>query len=162
MEKSSRPRRPRSRPLWIRKPSAAVLLNLAIVVLVVVVGYLGFSLVVRMFFAPSVDVSRDGDPRGRVIQVDVLNGCGVAREAASMTAYLRSRGYDVVEIRNYHRFDVKESLVIDRGGNLKNAEKVALALGISPSQCIQQLNPDYYVDISVVIGLDHGTLKHSQ
>ena len=68
----------------------------------------------------------------------------------------------MVEIRNYHRFDVKQSLVIERTGQMKNAEKVARALGIDTAQIIQQLNPDYYVDVSVVVGQDYGTLKHAQ
>ena len=145
-----------------RKPSSGLWLNAAIGVLAVIVLYLSYALIVRIFFAPPVDVVREGDPRGRTIQVDVLNGCGVARAGTAMTAYLRSRGYDVVEIRNYHRFDVKRSLVIERSGQMKNAEKVARALGIDPAQIVQQLNPDYYVDVSVVVGQDYGTLKHAQ
>jgi len=137
-------------------------LNAAIVVLVAVVGYLAYSLVVRLFVAPGVDVVREGGPPGRIIQVEVLNGCGVARAANGMTTFLRSRGYDVVEIRNYHRFDVRESLVIERAGRMENAEKVARALGIATSNIVQQLNPDYYVDVSVVVGLDYGTLNHAQ
>lgn len=145
-----------------RKPSSGLWLNVAIGVLAVIVLYLLYALIVRVFVAPPVDVVREGDPRGRIIQVDVLNGCGVARAGTAMTTYLRSRGYDVVEIRNYHRFDVKRSLVIERTGQMKNAEKVARALGIDPAQIIQQLNPDYYVDVSIVVGQDYGTLKHAQ
>lgn len=144
------------------KPSRGLLLNGAIVVLVGLVGYLAYSLVVRLFFAPAVDVVREGGVPGRIIQVDVLNGCGAPKAASSMTAFLRSRGYDVVEIRNYHRFDVRESLVVERAGHMENAEKVARALGISAERIIQQLNPDEYVDVSVVVGLDYGTLKHAQ
>ena len=143
-------------------PSSGLWLNIAIGVLGVIVLYLGYALIVRIFFAPPVDTIREGDPQGRVIQVDVLNGCGAARAGTAVTSYLRSRGYDVVEIRNYHRFDVKQSLVIERTGQMKNAEKVARALGIDKAQIIQQLNPDYYVDVSVVVGLDYATLKHAQ
>jgi hypothetical protein len=145
-----------------RKPSSGLWLTVAIGVLGVIVLYLSYALIVRIFFAPPVDIVREGDPKGRIIQVDVLNGCGVARAGTAVTTYLRSRGYDVVEIRNYHRFDVKRSLVIERTGQMKNAEKVARALGIDRSQIIQQLNPDYYVDVSVVVGLDYGALKHTQ
>jgi hypothetical protein len=146
----------------LKKPSSGLWLNIAIGILGVVVLYLSYALIVRMFFAPQVDTLREGDARGRVIQIDVLNGCGAARAATAMTSYLRSRGYDVVEIRNYHRFDVKQSLVIERTGQMKNAEKVARALGIDKAQIIQQLNPDYYVDVSVVVGQDHASLKHAQ
>ena len=53
-------------------------------------------------------------------------------------------------------------MVIDRVGNLKNAEKVAYALGVKKQNIVQQLNQDYYVDVSVVIGKDHSSLKPSQ
>lgn len=146
----------------LTRPSPGLWLNIAIGVLGVVVLYLAYALIVRFVIAPPVDTVREGDLQGRVIQVDVLNGCGVGRAGTAVTTYLRSRGYDVVEIRNYHRFDVKKSLVIERTGQMKNAEKVARALGIDKAQIIQQLNPDYYVDVSVVVGLDFATLKHAQ
>ena len=146
----------------LKKPSTGLWLNIAIGILGVVVLYLGYALIVRVFLAPPVDTLREGDARGRVIQIDVLNGCGAPRAGTAMTSYLRSRGYDVVEIRNYHRFDVKQSLVIERTGQMKNAEKVARALGIDNAQIIQQLNPDYYVDVSVVVGQDYASLKHAQ
>jgi len=80
----------------------------------------------------------------------------------AFTNYLRARGYDVVEVRNYRTFDVKESFVIDRTGELDNAEKIAYALGIRKENIVQQLNPEYYIDVSVVIGRDHASLKPSQ
>jgi hypothetical protein len=38
---------------------------------------------------------------------------------------------------------------------------VALALGIEASHIVQQINPDYFVDVSVLIGMDHQSLKPS-
>ena len=64
-------------------------------------------------------------------------------------------------MHNYKTSDVNESLVIDRVGNSANAEKVAYALGIKKKNIVQQLNHDYYVDVSVVIGKDFNTLKPS-
>lgn len=159
-DRTPAPQRP-SRFSRFTLPSSGFWLNAGIAVLGVVVLALAWALIARLA-DPPVDVVREGDAAGHVIQVDVLNGCGVARAGTAVTTYLRSRGYDVVEIRNYHRFDVKESLVIERTGERKNAEKVARALGIRPTRIIQQLNPDYYVDVSVVVGLDHGTLHHAQ
>ena len=52
-----------------------------------------------------------------------------------------------------------KSLVIDRTGNKANAEKVAAALGISRQNIIQQLNENYLLDCSVVIGKDYLELK---
>lgn len=138
-----------------------LLLNSLIAVLVLLVAYLSYSLVERNL-APPVDPSRTQPDSGEIIQLDVLNGCGASGAASTVTAYLRARGFDVVEMRNYKTFDVDESLVIDRSGNLESARKVAYALGIDQAHIIQQLNADYYVDVSVVIGKDYHSLKAHQ
>jgi hypothetical protein len=135
-------------------------LNVLIGVLVLIVGYLGYSLLERHLFRPPVDVVRDA-AGGAVIQVDVLNGCGVPGAATGVRDYLRARGYDVVELRNYKSFDVDESLVVDRTGESQAAEKVAYALGIRRGRIVRQINPDYYVDVSVIIGKDYKSMKSS-
>jgi hypothetical protein len=136
-------------------------LNLTIGLLVILVGYLAYALIERHIIQPPVDVERTGVAPGEIIQIDVLNGCGASGAATTFTGYLRARKFDVVEIRNYKTFDVEESMVIDRTGNLANAEKVAYALGINKQNIVQQLNQDYYVDVSVVIGKDYRSLKPS-
>lgn len=93
-------------------------------VLVVAVAVLAYSFLVRNIFSPPVDASKANVPPGQVIQIDLLNGCGVAGAAQKFTGYLRSRGYDVVEMKNYKTFDVKESLIIDRTGDLETAQRV--------------------------------------
>lgn len=145
----------------IRKDRRTLVLNAVIVVLVLVVGYLSYALLARNMFSPPVEPERADVATGEVIQLDVLNGCGVAGAATSFTEYLRARGFDVVEIKNYKSFDVDESMVIDRVGNLKNAQRVAYALGVKKANIVQQLNQDYYVDVSVVIGKDYRSLKPS-
>ena len=75
------------------------------------------------------------------------------------TDFLRNNNFDVVNIGNYIRFDMDETLVIDRIGNKANAYKVAEALGVKRENVIQQLNHDYFLDVSVVIGRDYYTLK---
>lgn len=137
-------------------------LNAVIILLAVVVGFLSYSLIRRHVIAPPVETTGSGTSEGGVIQINVLNGCGVDGAASRCTTFLRDRGYDVVEIRNYKTFDVDESLVIDRTGNLTTAEKVAYALGIRKTNVIQELNPDYYVDVSVVVGRDFSSLKPSR
>ncbi|HTO92898.1 MAG TPA: LytR C-terminal domain-containing protein, partial [Bacteroidota bacterium] len=107
------------------------------------------------------DPVRSGSPSRSTIQLDVLNGCGASGAGTAMTAYLRARGFDVVEYRNYRSFDVQETLVIDRAGNRENAEKVAYALGVAKGNIIEQINEDYYVDVSVLIGRDYASLKSS-
>jgi hypothetical protein len=130
--------------------------------LVIVVAVLSYSFLVRNIFSPPVDANKANVPPGQVIQIDLLNGCGVPGAAQKFTGYLRARGYDVVEMKNYKTFDVKESLIIDRAGDLKTAQRVAYALGVSKANVLQQINHDYFVDVSVVLGKDFATLKPYQ
>jgi hypothetical protein len=98
----------------------------------------------------------------KVIQVDVLNGCGVSGIAVKFTEFLRARGFDVLEMGNYKSFEVELSMVIDRVGNRKNAKKVASALGIDEKNIIEQISNDSYLDCSIVIGKDYKSLKPMQ
>ena len=154
-----RPKAPPGSPSW-RDPRM-LLLNVLIAALTLIVGYLLYSLLSRTVLSPPVDTERSGVAAGTTIQLDVLNGCGIPNAGTQFTSYLRARGFDVVEIRNYKTFDVDESLVIDRTGDMNNARKVAYALGIGKEHIIQQMNQDYYVDVSVVIGKDYKSLKPS-
>jgi hypothetical protein len=60
---------------------------------------------------------------------------------------------------NYKSFDVQETLIVDRAGNIENAYKVAQALGVDKKNVIKQISPDSYLDCSVVIGKDYTSLK---
>ena len=153
----SRPHAEKSAPK--KRDPRTFLLNILIVALVLLVAFLSYSFLTRHLIAPPVESNRSGAGPGEIIQLDVLNGCGAQRAATRFTSYLRARGFDVVEMHNYKTFDVGESLVIDRRGNRTNAEKVAYALGINKRNVVQQLNQDYYVDVSVVIGKDYSSLK---
>ena len=94
-----------------------------------------------------------------IVQLDVLNGCGVSGTGQKMTSFLRAAGYDVVDMGNYKTFDVKRSLVIDRSGNAEIAKKIASDLGIDPANVIQQISPEYFVTASVVLGKDFKALR---
>lgn len=91
-----------------------------------------------------------------IVQVEVRNGCGIDGLAGAMAAFLRERGYDVVATGDYESFGVARSMVIDRVGDMEAARKVAEALGIR--QVEQDIRPEYFLDASVVIGLDYETL----
>jgi len=149
-------------PVLAGKDPRSLALTSAIVVLSLAVLYLVYALVSRHVISPPVDASRPDGAGGEVIQVDVLNGCGIPGAATGVTSYLRNRGFDVVEVRNYRTFDVDESLVVTRRGSLEAARRVAYALGIRTKNIVQQINEDYYVDVSVVIGKDYRSLKSSQ
>ncbi len=95
----------------------------------------------------------------KVIQLDVLNGCGARGAAAKFTRFLRGAGFDVVEMKNYKVVTMQKTLVVDRIGNLAQARRVAKALGVSESNTVQQIDPDYFVDVSVIIGADYTSLE---
>lgn len=135
-------------------------LTAVVAVLILIVGYFSYA-----FIARSSQQNRDAAAASKtqkVIQLDLLNGCGEKGIAAKLTTYLRKKGFDVVEMKNYKTSNIPQTLVIDRVGNLHSARQVAAALGVSDKNVIQQLNPDYFVDVSVVIGKDYGTLHISQ
>ncbi|MFW6347421.1 MAG: LytR C-terminal domain-containing protein [Cyclonatronaceae bacterium] len=94
-----------------------------------------------------------------VIQVEVLNGCGVSGIATTFTNALRDSGFDVVASGNYDSFEVEESIVIHRGGDIKHARQVAEVLGIPSENVIHETSPYYYLDATVIIGADYETLQ---
>ncbi len=94
-----------------------------------------------------------------IIQIEVLNGCGIAGIANAYTGVLRSNGFDVVETGNFDHFNLEETIVISRSGVLDNAKRVASALGVKEINVIREESPDYFLDVTVVIGHDYEQLN---
>ena len=128
--------------------------NSALVVLLLILGVLAY-----MYYLQQNELSTKAvnafTPEGKPVQIDFLNGCGTPGVAWKFTTHLRQQGFDVVEMRNYKSFDIQQTLVVDRVGNLSLARNVAAALGVSSTNIIQEINPDYFVDVSIVIGKDY-------
>ena len=103
-------------------------------------------------------VSVDSLPPGS-IRVEVLNGCGVPQVAAHLTRKVRQLGMDVIDEGNADSFAYLQSMVIDRGGDLDKARRVAKALGIP--YYIQQIrtDPGRLAEVTIVIGKDYRRLK---
>ncbi len=119
-------------------------------------GFFAFVLVYGFVTRVATLPDRQDEIPRDVIQVEVRNGCGVDGLAGAMAVFLRERGYDVVETGDYESFGVARSIVIDRVGDMETARKVAEALGVQ--QIEQDIRPEYFLDASVVIGLDYETL----
>jgi ABC-type sugar transport system permease subunit len=143
-----------------RKSSAVnLILNVSIFILAVIILYMLYSIYVKLTNNPGEgDTQANGQVASDIIQVEVLNGCGIGGVGDRFTDFLRSNNFDVVNVGNYVSFDVDESLVIDRTGNMANAYKIAKALRIKNENVIQQLNKDYFLDVSIVIGRDYFNL----
>lgn len=136
-------------------------LNIALGLLSVVFVVLLAALVVRVIY-PRTKSERVEAPThliSNIIQIQVLNGCGISGAASSFTNKLRETGFDVVESGNFETFDVKRTFVIDRSGNIENARRVARALGIPESEIIREISPGFYLDATVVVGADFNSFN---
>ena len=138
-------------------------LNLSLNIIIFLLGafilYLGYSIILSLSGKNKVELEQaKKDLPAEIIQVEVLNGCGVNSLADRFTDYLRLQNIDVVKTGNYESFNIYESLVIDRSGNIANAHKVAKVLGIKEKNVIQQLNDDYFLDVSIIVGKDYHQL----
>lgn len=159
MKEISRPGKPENNS-EAKKSTTNLFLNLIIFFLIAVVAFLSFSVVKKIKNNSNKVVSVESKiVPAAIIQLEVLNGCGVAGAAEKITDYLRNNHVDVVQMKNYVSFDIEKSLVIDRTGNRPNAEKIADLLGIDRKNIVQQLSPDYLLDVSLVIGKDYNQLK---
>lgn len=132
------------------------------------IGFLSLLLVVllaalstRVLF-PRIESGRAEENNrliGDVIQVEVLNGCGVSGLANDFTSVLRRNGFDVVETGNFENFDIEQTMVIARTFDKENARRVAKALGVNEQNVLIEASEDFYLDATVVIGSDYKTLK---
>ena len=135
-------------------------LNIIIVLLSVIIIYISYSIIYRIIDKQSgEDALTELQKPSEIIQLEVLNGCGAGGIGDKFTNYLRTNKFDVVNVSNYISFDVDKSIVIDRTGNLENARSVADALGIDEKNIIQQINHDYFLDVSLIVGKDYNQLK---
>lgn len=135
-------------------------LNTGLVVAALVAAALVWALYARMTVERPDPRRLDdtGRASGDYIQVEVFNGCGQEGVAKDVRDHFVGLGFDVVGVDNYSRMDVAETMVVDRAGNLEAARQVALALGVPESRIVQDIRPDYFLDVMVVIGLDYTEL----
>lgn len=143
-----------SEDISIKTSASNLFLNLIIIILSILIVFLGYSLFIKITGAENLSVSNE-ELAAEVIQLEVLNGCGASGIAEKLTNFLRRKNFDVVQSGNYISFDIDKSMVIDRTGNMANAYKVAETLGIDKKNVIRQINDDYFLDVSLIIGRDY-------
>jgi hypothetical protein len=141
--------------------SNPLLLNAAIGFLGVLLLILLFALGTRLLYPRIVAERAVEDPVliSRVIQLEVLNGCGVSGIANRFTDKLRSFGFDVVETGNFDHFNVQNTKIISRSGNMEDARRIAEILGIEPQHVLREESPDFYLDVTLIIGEDFESLN---
>lgn len=136
-------------------------LNAAIGFLSLLLVLLVFGLFTRIIYPRIENQRAESNPEliGDVIQLEVLNGCGVPGLANDVTSSLRKNGFDVVETGNFKNFDMQNTVVISRTFDAENAQRVADALGIGQQHVFVEASEDFYLDATVVIGSDYKSLK---
>ena len=136
-----------------------LILNISIIILILINTVLGYTTfkAASLKFGNSADHLLIDSAKTR-IQVEVLNGCGVSGVADKLTDYLRANYIDVVNLGNYRSFEIENSIIISRNEKIKNAEEVAALVGLDESSIIQQLNSDYLLDVTFILGKDYRNL----
>ncbi len=134
-------------------------LNLVITLLALTIIVLGFSLINKLKTIDESGRIESGNRPDEIIQIEVLNGCGISGIADRFTEYLRARGFDVVKTGNYANFDVINTMVIDRMGKKINAAAVAAELNVASDNVSVQINKEYFLDVTVIIGKDYLNLS---
>jgi len=137
--------------------SKNILLNVSILILILINAILAYSVVKTISFNDAEDSLLVDSTKAR-IQVEVLNGCGVSGVAEKLTDYLRTNNIDVVNLGNYRSFEIENSIIIGRNEKIRNAEIVAAIVGLDNKSIIQQINPDYLLDVTFILGKDYRDL----
>ena len=97
------------------------------------------------------------------ISIEILNGTEINGLASRTSQVFQSFGYDVDHIANYERNDVEKTFVIDRRGDINQAQRIANIIqcaNIESSDTVSDEinetfgeNPDEY-DLVIILGKD--------
>ena len=129
---------------------------IASVILAVIAVFLLYSVLEKTGII-SFTNNKDIKPQNvqQLIQVEVLNGCGVTGVGDGLTDVLRAKGIDVVKTGNYRSFDIENTFIIDRFGKIETANRVADSLNLDKRFIITEKNKSYFLDLTIVIGKDY-------
>src|SRR5438876_5694692 len=86
------------------KTPMKVFINLFAVLMLMIAGYFAYAIMTRS--SRTTALAKEQAGATRIIQLDVLNGCGTKGAGAKMMSRLRLSGFDVVEMKNYKTFGV--------------------------------------------------------
>ena len=98
------------------------------------------------------------DSINKVIQIEVLNGCGDKGVADLYASYLRDNNYDVIDYKNADNFDYKASKIIVHNNNLA-VENVAELFEIETKHVDYFFNENIFYDMTLIVGKDYKKLN---
>ncbi|MBL7977440.1 MAG: LytR C-terminal domain-containing protein [Bacteroidetes Order II. Incertae sedis bacterium] len=139
-------------------------LNIGLVLAILLMLVLIWALLSRLI-TPSTSPERVANPlnlMGQRIQLEIRNATQVKDVAANVRTYLENYGFDVVESGNAEKKGEAYTVVIDRSGVKEHAERIAYLLGVPTNRIRQEVVPDAFLDVTVVLGDDYRNLKPFQ
>ena len=136
-----------------RSYGAWAVVGLLAAVVVVFVG----AFLQRMLNPPVTPYVEDDGPTRTVIQCEIVNASGTQGAGRRTLAYLRERGFDVVELSTSPT-EQGTSTVLDRLGDRPSCVKLARILGIADSLVEPRIDSMLFVRASVIIGKDVSSL----
>ncbi len=142
--------------------TGTILRFFVVAVLCALIFLLGIALVNRLILSPPVNpevpTELQRTASEKIIQLNILNASGSRGLAATMTDYLRARGFDVVEFGNYDTL-LDRSIVIDRVDDSASTARVAYSIGIADTLCRREVDSTLYLRCTIIIGKDYPSLK---
>ena len=138
-----------------------LVVTLSTLLLFAINGYLGYSAYIKISkIFPGEELKKSNETQ-ITIKAEVINGCGIEGLGDKLTDMLRQNKIDIIQSGNYFQFNVDNTLIIDRSGNMEKAKKIAEIIGVPQQQIIQQINPALFLDVTVLTGKDYSNLKNS-
>lgn len=93
-----------------------------------------------------------------VIQLNILNGCGIPGLASKAKEYLHNRGFDIVEIGNSTQ-QYNKTTIVDRLGDKESVRRLAYALGVADSSIVVEIDSSLFLRATLILGNDYKELK---
>jgi LCP family protein required for cell wall assembly len=101
--------------------------------------------------APVEQINRLAQEGAKIV---VQNGTPTANLAAQTAAFLKEKGYHVVEFSNADRFDYPQSIIIDYTGKEYTIQNLAVLFNVPPDNIRRSPNLKSEIDIRLIIGQD--------
>ena len=98
------------------------------------------------------------DALNKIIQIEVLNGCGEKGIADLYANFLRKNNYDVIDYKNADNFNYNSSKIIVHNNNLA-VENVADLFDIESKNVDYLFNENIFYDMTLIVGKDYKQLE---
>ena len=98
------------------------------------------------------------DALNKIIQIEVLNGCGEKGVADLYANFLRKNNYDVIDYKNADNFNYNSSKIIVHNNNLA-VENVTDLFDIESKNVDYLFNENIFYDMTLIVGKDYKQLE---